>query len=308
VQLPPDQVERFFAIWFPLLLFVNRKRRLVRDMLRADFAGPWDVAKALKLRNALWAEDSLREAFIAENPAGLAEADLALVASWRHRRAGKFFVLRHLKKHSLFIEDSTVYAVLGLASRLDEVVPFTPCYVQAVLLPFEGRIVYDSLIQPYNIVIGRGIEGSLNQTYKDAKERGAIVTALGPPTESATPEEQREEARAVNARVLEEFRKHVFRSGLSPRVVERDVAHVGAFAEEYLAGLPEPRSLRDFGMAEVRGYLARLSPAGVKADASGRERLTSLKRFLRFVRDTGRMHYPDAEAILKLLRRPRQPE
>ena len=31
---------------------------------------------------------SLREAFIAENPAGLPEADLAIVASWDHRKLG----------------------------------------------------------------------------------------------------------------------------------------------------------------------------------------------------------------------------
>src|SRR5688572_3187599 len=37
MQLAPDQVERFYAIWKPLMLHVNRRLRLVPEMLRPDF-------------------------------------------------------------------------------------------------------------------------------------------------------------------------------------------------------------------------------------------------------------------------------
>jgi len=180
MQLDARDVERFYAIWMPLILFVNRRLRLVPRMLPADFAGPWDIHQVMTIRDAMWADDSLRDAFTAENPAGLSAENLAVVRSWRNRRPGTFFVLRHLKKYSLFIEDSTVYGVLGLASPLDEVVPFTPCYVKTVLLPFGGRIIYDSLMAPHNITFGRYIRAELERTYADAKERGAILTSLLP--------------------------------------------------------------------------------------------------------------------------------
>ena len=69
-----------------------------------------------------------RDAYVAENPAELSEADLAIVRGWRHRVAGTFYVMKHLRRHSLFVSDadSTVYAVLGLVSSIAEVVPFTP--------------------------------------------------------------------------------------------------------------------------------------------------------------------------------------
>jgi hypothetical protein len=119
MQLPPDQVERFYAIWKPLLLFVNRRLQLVPEMLAPDFKGPWVIEHVRKLRDALWADDSLRTDFVAENPAGLSAADLAIVDSWSSRVAGRFFVLRHLKKCSVFLseKDQTVYGVLGLARR-----------------------------------------------------------------------------------------------------------------------------------------------------------------------------------------------
>ncbi len=302
MQLPPEQVERFYAIWKPLMLFVNRRQKLVPEMLHEDFAGPWLVPNVHTIRNALWADDSLLEAFLAENPAHLSPEDQAIVASWRHRLEGGFFVLRHLKKHSLFLaeKETTLYGVLGLTSPLAEVVPFVPCYVKAVLLPFDDVIIYDSLIVPYNVTFGRGIRSGLERQYRDAKERGAIVTSLLPQPEDH--EESAEAAVATDKRVLDAFRAHLYGSGLSTKVAERDLANVNAFAEDYLLMLPEPRSLRDFGAAEVEGFLS------LPDDGSPSERrpmATSLRRFLRFLRDSGRMEYDAAEDALEILKEKR---
>src|SRR5215210_8014606 len=99
MRLPPDQVERFYAIWMPLILFVNQRLRVEPAMRDATEDEPWDPRKVLPIREALWANDRVREDFIAENPAKLPEADLAIVESWRHRVAGMFSVFRHLKAH-----------------------------------------------------------------------------------------------------------------------------------------------------------------------------------------------------------------
>jgi hypothetical protein len=303
MQLPPPQVERFYSIWKPLIRFVNERLGLVPGLATGEEGDPWNVQEVARVRDALWANDALREAFVAENPAGLPAEDLAIVASWRHRRAGEFYVLRQLKKYTVFLDTKgpTVYGVLGLASPLDEVVPFMPCYVKAVLLPFEGVIVYDSLINSYNITFGKGIRTSLEESYRDAKERGAIVTSLLP-AGPASREQEQEAARSTDARVLEVFRTHLFRSGLSPKVVERDVATAAAFADEHLVSLPEPRSLRDFGPAQVEGYLARLRTDPAVKEARRRQVLTGMKRFLGFLRDTDRMDYDSAGAALDAIK------
>src|SRR5262249_34528516 len=161
MRLPPEQVERFYSIWKPLILFVNRRLNVEPAMLHAKLDESWDLHQGFAIREALWANDAVREAFIAENPANLSAADLAIVESWRYRVAGMFCIFRHLKKHSLLIKDDEVYAVLGLVSSLDELVPFTPGYAQTVLLPFEDHIIYDSLMQPYNVFLGPGIRANL---------------------------------------------------------------------------------------------------------------------------------------------------
>ena len=59
-----------------------------------------------------------------------------------------FQIFRYLKKHAIFIgEDSQVYGVLALQDSLEEMFygrPL-PIMVQAVLLPFRGKIIYDAL-------------------------------------------------------------------------------------------------------------------------------------------------------------------
>ena len=302
MRLAPEQVEHFFAIWKPLLLFVNRRLGVEPAMLGAKLDEPWDYRKVFAIREALWADDSVREAFIAENPARLSSGDLAIVENWRHRVAGTFCVFRHLKKHSLLIRDGSrdVYAVLGLASSLEELTPFTPCYVKTILLPFEGQIVYDSLIVPYNVYLGPGYRRDFTDIYKDAKERGVVITSL-PQARPTSREDEQAEASAVNTRVLEAFRKHLYRTGLSPKVVERDVAAVTAFADG-LGQRPEPRSLRDFSPSEVKDALTSLRPEGRKGTAKHGQSRTSLTRLLRFLRDTGRMDYDRARAALASLK------
>jgi hypothetical protein len=70
--------------------------------------------------------------------------------------------------------------VLGLIDGLEEVVPAydLPRMVDAVLLPFKGWIIYDGLLQGYNISFGGGIRSDLNHTYMTAKQKDRIITTM----------------------------------------------------------------------------------------------------------------------------------
>lgn len=136
--LPEEEERRFFRIWWPLLRFVNEKRRLVPDWPKEPGPGGVVPADADKIRGALWHDDALRESFIAANPAGLSERDLRIVASWKRRLGKSFLVVRHLKGHSLFLDEGPPprsYGVCGLHDPIEEVVGSRlPVAVEAVLL------------------------------------------------------------------------------------------------------------------------------------------------------------------------------
>jgi hypothetical protein len=51
---------------------------------------------------------------------------------------------------------------------------------KTVLLPFKDRIIFDGLVQTYNIFFGGGIKGSLKETYMAAKQNRRIIQTLDP--------------------------------------------------------------------------------------------------------------------------------
>jgi|GEM_PF-246433 len=177
MQLTPAETEFFYATWTPLLAFVNERKRIV-----ADLQPTVDPEGAAKVRDALWAEPSLLDDFLRDNPAKLSAEGLALASSWRHRHEGSFVLYKQLQRHMVAIEDgrpAVVYGVHALRTPLDAMVPWLPCMVKGVLLPFGDRIVFDGLLTMYRIHYGPGIRSSLAETYRAAK--GRIVTSLGPP-------------------------------------------------------------------------------------------------------------------------------
>ncbi|HZG66775.1 MAG TPA: hypothetical protein VEZ12_08530 [Herpetosiphonaceae bacterium] len=297
MKLPLEQVARFYRIWFPLLNYVNAHRQILPSFPMAPGEESIAPSDAHKLRTVLWADDALREQFVAENPASLPPADLDLVASWQHRLAGNFYIFRYLKRHTVFLSTTTpvhAYGVLGLASSIEEIAgPYLPVYVDAVLLPWEDEIIYDSLLSPYALYFGSGIRASLNDAYRDAKEREGIITRLLPPTELAEPEEQRKEIRARNAKVLAAFRRELAKTGLSLKMVEQHTANIADFAESALLAQSPPRALLDLTVADVRTYLEH---------GAAKPNAVSFRRFVQFLTTTGRLDYEQAEALRSYLR------
>jgi len=115
----------------------------------------------------------------------LASEDAAeLVAGWRdHRLTGSFYVFRHLKRHTVFLsseDPARAFGVLGLADPLEVMVPHTPVMLEATLLPFRNRIIYDGYLRGPGAALffGGGMRRVLNNTYQEAKARFGIITAL----------------------------------------------------------------------------------------------------------------------------------
>jgi len=300
--LDPRETQRFYKIWFPLLNYVNNKLALVPELPASPEEGSIEPSDAFKVSSALWADAALRHAFIAENPFGLPPEDLALVASWDYHVAGEFYVLRHLKKYSVLVAQGSsdkVYAVLGLVTPLEEVLPMpTPVLIRAVLLPFEGRITYDGLFSYFNIYFGSGIRGSLNDVYRAAKERGRIITSLGPDAAPADTGALTKDIQARNAKLLTAFRRNLTGTSLSLKMIEQHTANITAFADGYLLAQRPPRSVLDLTLDDVRDYL---DGAGMNAGVR-KTNVTSFKRFVRFLFDTNRMDNDTAWNLLDFLR------
>jgi hypothetical protein len=183
MRLPPEEGLLFYKLYPALLCYVNEKLQLV-DALASDLEGYLAVPGELRLqvRNALHAHHELIDGFVRENPAHLAPDELAIVSHWKKAIVGNFYIFRYLEKYTVFLDDRSppaAYGVVAVADPIQSLVGETvPILTKAVLLPFNGKIIYDGLLSSYRLSFGPGIRRRLNETYKRAKEINGIITSL----------------------------------------------------------------------------------------------------------------------------------
>ena len=299
--LAAHETERFYRIWFAMLSYANRRLQLMRDLPVSPHQGSIDVQDAYKVATAVWADDALRHGFIKENPARLPPEDLALARSWDRRVAGDFYIFRFLKKYTVLIDQSEyarVYGVLGLVSPIEDVIrgPL-PILARMTLLPFDGRITYDGLLAPYNVYFGSGIRGNLNDIYRLANERGAIITSLEAPA-LASPQQSRAEIAKRNDKLITAFRRDLAQSRLSMKMVVQHAENIETFAHAYLLEQAPPRGLIELTSADIVAWLAQAK----LPQAAHKTLVNSLKRFVRFLHGTYRIEDAAARQMLDILK------
>ena len=180
--LTPDEAELFFKLHRSLMFYVNERLQVVPDIGSPDEFSALPPEIRLDVRNAFLDETDLIESFIDANPLDLSEEELDIILSWRHQVAGEFFIFRRLKEHTVFLstnDQSIAYGVLALSQPFEDLIgPHLPVMTETVLMPFQGKIVYDGLLSSYNISFGGGIRRTLNEDYRATKDRLGIVTSL----------------------------------------------------------------------------------------------------------------------------------
>ncbi len=161
--------------------------------------------------------------------------------------------------------------------------------VDAVLLPFEDRIIYDSLLMPYRLMFGAGIRRSLNEAYRRVQEQGGVTTTLQPLSAEAI----QQAIGGGNQKILAAFRKDLLAAGLSPKMVEEHTGNIARFVDAYWSTPKQSRSLLELDTDSLQQYLRR----------QGRSvNWVSFRRLVRFLRDTNRIDWDQAEAMQRLLK------
>lgn len=200
--LAEEDAALFYRAWGALLTWVNDRRKIVPPFPRPTPGRPIDPMLATKIRDVVWAEDGLRNQFLAEETADLGSAERGLIASWQHRVRAKFIILSHLQRHSIFMSEG-VYGVRGIYTPLDTMFPYVPMFVEAVLIPFRDVIITDGLMQspPMQLTFGAGARRAFKEQYSAARAAGQVRTRLpwpaDPATDPASPRRTRRRSRSM---------------------------------------------------------------------------------------------------------------
>jgi hypothetical protein len=176
----------FFKLYFDLLLCVNKKHKIVKGFYGDRYPKSVDKSDALQVRERLFDNPSWIDEYLAKYGNEFSDEERDVLLSWRdHFIKSNFFVMRNQKKYTVFMlaegdETTKLYGVVGLNHPISEVLETyrLPAMVNAVILPFRGKIVYDGIMTFNNISFGAGMRGSLNETYRISKEKFGIIESL----------------------------------------------------------------------------------------------------------------------------------
>ena len=184
MRISPEGARKFTSLYILLMYYAGQERKLLpRDMSLDDFKET-ELRLKVACRDAVYEPRPLITRFLDANRELLTSEAQATLASWaRGYVKGSFYVLRHLKRYSIFLiadGKARAYGVLGLNDELDNVIPkgALPAFVQTVLLPYEGAVVCDGLVVAANVAVESGMRQEMAQEYKALKQTGELITTL----------------------------------------------------------------------------------------------------------------------------------
>ncbi|MDR0373398.1 MAG: DUF6398 domain-containing protein [Nitrososphaerota archaeon] len=187
MKLPQSEIELFYKLWGTLIWTINQKHKIVPAFKKPVYGERINETPFIVIRPKLWENPQWIDDFLCENEFNkLNEIECEILKDWRKNFIkDRFIVVKHLKPYSVFMtfEDSAkLYGVCGISTSIKETVLYdVPYIVDAVLLPFKGKIIYDSFLGPHSVSFGKGLRDSIKDSYEKAKETTGIIEAIGVP-------------------------------------------------------------------------------------------------------------------------------
>ncbi len=187
------EIEQFYKLWNGLIYYVNETYEIVPHFDRLVYGQHmnYDVRLLAEITDHLWKNPQwVDDYLLATEAEGLSRSERDTLKAWReHHVTGQFVVVQHLAKYSVFMhtqEDQSLklYGVWGISDpiKLTYVAPL-PTLVFTTLLPFAGKIIYDSILQSYPVYFGGGAKRSFMEDYNNAKATNGIVVGIANDTE-----------------------------------------------------------------------------------------------------------------------------
>ena len=178
--LSQGEHDLFYEIWLGLLSFVNEQKKIIKTtnkLLTLDNLPP---VAAYEIRTELWNYPDFINDYLMTTM--LSEEKIYILKSWReHYLKGLFIVAEYKPEHTLLKHmdmqtDGRVYAVKGISEPISQVLQSKiPITIEAVLLPFKDKIIYDSIMNPHPFDLGDLLSNMFIEIYEKAIRKGIIT-------------------------------------------------------------------------------------------------------------------------------------
>jgi len=204
MNLSQNEIQQFYKLWYSLIWGVNEKHKIVPAFKKPVYGERVNEEPFIAVRAKLWENPQWIDDFLYDNEFGeLTEPEYGILQNWRKNFIkAQFIVMKHLKIYSVFMtfdEPVKLYGVCGISNPIKDTAPYeTPYMVDAVLLPFKDKIIYDSFIGAYPVSFGKGYRTSFKDAYEKTKETVGIIENMNlPPVPIKPPEMKQKPSKSV---------------------------------------------------------------------------------------------------------------
>ena len=176
-----EDAKLFFDLKNSLFDYTNKKYHINPDLKDIRDICDAEPEEVIEIRNKIWENSTVIPNYIKENPNGLSPECLSILKEWNKKKINnKFILYKYEEEFAIFMDDNHVYAVKGLKERMKNIIPEAklPLFVETVLLPFHGQIIYDSYLLQYTLSFGKGMRNMLDKTYQKALKDNSIIYGL----------------------------------------------------------------------------------------------------------------------------------
>ena len=240
MKLSQTEIELFYKLWYTLIWSINEKHKIVPEFKKPVYGERVNEEPFIAIRPKLWENPQwIDELLRGGEFGGLSETEHGILRDWRNNFIkDRFIVMKYLKAYSVFMtfdKQTKLYGVCGISNPIKQTSPYgVPYMVDAVLLPFKGKIIYDSLLGHYPVSFGKGYRDSMKTAYEETMERAGIIEIMGvPPTPVKPPEKKTKSAAKKAAHPVVDTKGANVPKQMSARYME--IAEIiGRFCDEKL--------------------------------------------------------------------------
>ncbi len=181
-QLSPDECRLFYETWYGLMGFVNERAGVIKAKIKPEYPNTVSDMMVHKVREVLWEKPEMIDEYISKTE--LPQEKIDILKRWRtNYKKGMFFILEYQPEYAVAIAtnkqgEDRLYGIKGISNSIANALRRDlPAQIETVLLPFKGKIIYDSFMGSMPIGFAEGAKAVFREMYDKAIKHG-IITSL----------------------------------------------------------------------------------------------------------------------------------
>ena len=181
-QLSSEECRLFYETWFGLMSFVNERKSVIKTKIKPEYPNPVTDMMIHKVREVLWKKPELIDEYLSETE--LPQEKIDILKLWRtNHKKGMFFIVEYQPEYAVVIAsneqgEDRLYGIKGISNSVANTLQRNlPAQIETVLLPFKGKIIYDSFMGTMPIGFAEGAKAAFREMYNKAIKHG-IITSL----------------------------------------------------------------------------------------------------------------------------------